>query len=490
MQFYRTSKRLINVGLVARVISRNLFIIAIGLMSCLVVGILYQEDILPFVYTILIVLAVGTGFHLLQRNQPDNQRVEVHDAYFTVTFSWFVICFLGALPYLLSGSISHFANAMFESVSGFTTTGSSILSDIEILPKSILFWRSLTHWIGGIGIIVLVIIIMPSLHIGGYHLFVRESSLHEKIKPRIKAVASRLLLIYVMLTIIEIVLLTIGGMDLFDSICHAFGTVATGGFGTKNDSLISYSPYIQYVVMVFMILAGTNFTIHYYLLKRDFVKVRQNDELKFYIKTLAVIGFIVSIGLYSSTSKGLEESFRAGYFQVISIITCTGFATDDYLQWPVYIWFILFFSMFIGGSTGSTAGGIKAVRHLILLKNLKRIFQQITSQNAIFTIKINGKHLDENENGAILTFITVYIYVFVAGSLLLTVLGVDFQTAISSVATSMANIGPGLGNVGPVSNFGHLSDAVKLTLTILMVIGRLEIFTVILLFTRQFWQHR
>jgi trk system potassium uptake protein len=490
MQFYHTNNRLINFGLVARVISRNLFIIALGLMSCLVVGILYQEDILPFVYTILIVLAVGTGFYLFSRKQPNNQKVKLRDAYFTVALSWFVICFLGSLPYLFSGSIPHFTNAIFESVSGFTTTGSSILSDIEALPKSILFWRSLTHWFGGIGIIVLVIIIMPSLQIGGYHLFVRESSFHEKIKPKIKAVASRLFLIYVMLTVIEIVFLYIGRMDLFDSICHAFGTVATGGFGTKNDSLASYSPYLQYVVMVFMVLSGTNFLIHYYILKREFGKIGQNDEFRFYVKTLALIGFIVSLSLYLSTSKGLEESFRAGYFQVVSIITCTGFATDDYLLWPVFTWFILFFSMFIGGSTGSTAGGIKAVRHLILLKNLKRIFQQLTSQNAIFTVKINSKHLNEDENNAILTFIAVYIYVFIAGSLVLTILGVDFQTAISSVATSMANIGPGLGTVGPVSNFGHLTDAVKLTLAMLMIIGRLEIYTVVLLFTRQFWRHR
>ncbi len=234
----------------------------------------------------------------------------------------------------------------------------------------------MTHWIGGIGIIVLVIIVMPTLQIGGYHLFTLESSLQEKIQPKIKAVGNRLLLIYIGLTFIEIVLLKLGGMNLFESVCHAFGTISTGGFSPKNTSIADYSAYIQYVIMVFMLLSGTNFVIHYYLIKRDFHKIKVNEEFKFYFFVVLLIGLVITSILFFKMNKPFEESFREGFFQVISIITCTGFASADYLLWPEYAWIIILFAMFLGGSTGSTAGGIKMARHLIVFKNIDRIFRQ------------------------------------------------------------------------------------------------------------------
>jgi trk system potassium uptake protein TrkH len=372
-------------------------------------------------------------------------------------------------------------------MSGFTTTGSSILTDIEALPKSVLFWRSLTHWIGGIGIIVLVIVVMPTLQIGGYHLFTLESSLQEKIQPRIKSVGNRLLFIYVVLTGSEIILLLLGNMSLFDSVCHAFGTVATGGFSPKNTSIANYSPYIQYVVMIFMLLAGTNFVIHYYIIKRQFAKARNNEELKIYYFIVFSLGILIAAALYFIMGKPLEESFRESFFQVISIITCTGFASADYLLWPTFAWILIFFAMFLGGSTGSTAGGIKMARHLILFKNIRRIFNQMLHPKAILTIRLNKNTLSEELNSSILTFVLLYLIIFMVGSVIMLALGIDAKTATSSVATCMAGIGPGIGSVGPTGNFAHLPEIAKLLLTFLMLVGRLELYTVIMLFTRTFW---
>jgi len=480
---------MINSKVVFKVISRNMFIMSGALLVCLPVSLIYSEPVYwPFFLSSGIAFTAGLFFYILGNKQLEIGALYRKDAYITVTLSWLFISLIGCLPYIFSGAISSFVDAFFESVSGFTTTGSSILVDIESLPKSILFWRSLTHWIGGIGIIVLVIVIMPTLQMGGYHLFTLESSLQEKIQPQIKDVGKRLLLIYVGLTVAETGLLLLGGMNLFESVCHSFGTVATGGFSPKNSSIANYSPYIQYVIMAFMLLAGTNFIIHYYLLKRNFRKVGENEEFKFYVLVVIIIGVAVSSVLYIKMQKPAEESFREGFFQVISIISCTGFATADYLTWPVYAWVILFLAMFLGGSTGSTAGGIKMVRHLILLKNILRSVRQITIPNAVLLVKLNKKALSNESNNSILTFIFNYFLVFAAGTFILLFIGLDVTTAGSAVATCMAGIGPGLGTVGPVSNFAHLPDFGKIILSFLMLLGRLEIYTILLLFTPNFWR--
>jgi len=479
---------IINYTIAFKVLSRNLFIITAAMLSCVAVAFIYSEPFMPFVWSSLIAFLLALTLVQFTRYNNKNAVLDKKAAYFSVTLSWAVIGVIGSLPYLFSNAIPSFNNALFESVSGFTTTGSSILTDIESLPKSILFWRSLTHWIGGIGIIVLFIIIMPTLKIGGYNLFTLESSLQEKIKPKIKSVAYRLLFIYLLLTFAEVVFLMLGKMNLYESVCHAFGTVATGGFSPKNTSIADYSPYIQYVIMVFMLLAGTNFVIHYYILKRNFNKVKENDELKFYLIIVMIIGLTITGILYLKMGKSFELSFRESFFQVISIVTCTGFATADYLQWPVIAWVIIFFAMFLGGSTGSTAGGIKMARHLILFKNIKRNFRQLMSPRGVFPIRLNGNSINDNTNNSILTFITIYFLIFVIGSIIMVFLGVDAKTASSSVATCMAGIGPGIGTVGPASNFAHIPEAGKALLTFLMLIGRLEIYTILILFTPAFWK--
>lgn len=479
---------IVNLKIVSKVVSRNLYIVAVALILCAGLAIFFSENFQPFIFSAITSVILGLLFHYLFRSPENIHELGKREAYLSVTLSWFFMALVGSLPYIFSGAIPSFVNAIFESVSGFTTTGSSILTDIEALPKSILFWRSLTHWIGGIGIIVLFIIVMPSLRIGGYHLFTLESSFQQKIHPRIKSVGQRLLLIYIFLTALETVLLIAGDMNLYESICHSFGTVATGGFSPKNSSIGGYSPYIQYVVMIFMLLGGTNFIIHYYLLKRSFSKIKDNEELKFFLLVILLIGFLITFTLYFKTGKSLEESFRESFFQVISIITCTGYATADYLLWPKIAWIIIFFAMFLGGSTGSTAGGIKMARHLVLFKNLQRSFQELIHPKAFFLIKLNNNVISEDTNKSIITFISIYFVIFIIGSIILAFTGLDGETAASSVATAMAGIGPGIGTVGPAANFAHLNDVAKIVLSLLMLIGRLEIYAIIMLFTPTFWR--
>ncbi|MBK7627516.1 MAG: TrkH family potassium uptake protein [Bacteroidales bacterium] len=363
-----------------------------------------------------------------------------------------------------------------------------MLTNVEVLPYSILFWRSLTHWIGGIGIIVLVIIVLPSLRVSGYQLFSLESSMKEKIHPKTKAIGFRVLFIYLALTLAEIILLNAGEMNMFDSVCHSFGTVATGGFSTKNNSLMYFSSYSQYIVLIFMFLSGISQIIYYFLVKFNFKKVRQNEELWFYIGVVLITGTIATSILLINSDKSLETAFREGFFQVISIITCTGFASADFLVWPLTAILLIFLLMFSGGSTGSTSGGIKMARHLIVLKNIKNVFIKLNHPKSITFIKLNGNSIAENTNISILSFVVLYLFLFILGTIIIVFNGVDPITASSSVATCMAGIGPGLGTVGPMSNYAHLPDFSKIVLSLLMILGRLEILTVFTIFTRTFWK--
>ena len=471
-----------------RIVAKSLFILSAALFATSAVAVLYAEPVLPFLYSSVIALLVAAFPFLFSKGTDSNHNMTKKDASFVVSLSWILFSVFGSFPYIFSSSMPSFTDAFFESVSGFTTTGASILTDIEILPKSVLFWRSLTHWIGGIGIIVLVIVIMPTLQMGSYNLFTFESSVQEKIQPKIKSVGLRLLAIYLLLTAAEIVLLMAGKMSLFESVCHSFGTVATGGFSPKNTSIAGYSPFIQYVIAIFMLLAGVNFVIHYYILKRNFRKIKENEELWLYLTIVFTITAIIFAILFFNMGKPVELSFRESFFQVVSITTCTGYATTDYLLWPPVAWTIIFFAMFLGGSTGSTAGGIKMARHLVLLKNVRRFFHQLRYPNAIIQLKLNQNVISDENNRNIITFITIYLMVFAAGTIALAFDGVDGKTASSAVATCMAGIGPGIGSVGPASNFFHLSDFAKIVLSFLMILGRLEILALLMLFTPAFWR--
>ncbi|PLX13339.1 MAG: potassium transporter, partial [Marinilabiliales bacterium] len=461
---------------------------ATAILFSTTIAVIYKEPLYPFLISASIIYAISFILLLFGKSHREYPKLVSKTAFLAVTISWVVISISGALPYYFSGHFNSFTDAIFESISGFTTTGASILTDIESLPKSILFWRSLTHWIGGIGIIVLVIVIMPSLKISNYNLFVLESSLQEKIIPRIKKEGYRLLAIYVLITLVEIVLLRFGSMNLFDSICHSFGTIATGGFSTKNDSIAEYSPYIQYVIMIFMILAGTNFAVYYFSILGKFRKIKVNEELRYYFSILIIAGLVISGILFIQTPLTIEHSLRQGFFQSTSIITCTGFATTDYLAWPPLATGIIFILMFIGGSTGSTAGGIKIARHIIVFKNMKLVFRRALHPNMIAGIKINDSHVSDDNNNKILSFVMWYFIAFAAGSMILVFIGLDGASAIGSIATAMGGIGPGLGTVGPVSNFANVPIVAKYVISFYMILGRLEIYPVLILFTKFYWR--
>ncbi len=477
--------RLINPVHIAKVLSSILLIEAAAILLCLPVSIIYSEPSGPFVISAGICSLAGGLLWFLTR-KADTSQITHRDTYLIVTSAWLMISLAGALPYLIGKTIPSFVDALFEATSGLSTTGSSILTDVESLPRSILFWRSMTHWIGGIGIIVLVILVLPSLKITGYQLFSLESSMKEKIHPRAKGVVNRIMLIYLGITLLETFFLLLGGMDLFDSLCHSFGTVATGGFSTRNSSLAGFSPYLQYVVAIFMILSATSYVVYYHLIKGSFKRIAANEELWIYIFTVTAAVTVVTIILFTGTERNFSLSFRHAFFQVASQISCSGFATTDYMSFPPLGWFVMFLLMFSGGSTGSTTGGIKIARHIIFYKNIKNSFIKLHHPNAVIPVTLNGRAVPEIVVNQTMVFISLYFLIFIISILILQISGISIMESAGAAATSMAGIGPGLGLSGNMGNFAHFNPVAKITMTILMIIGRLELFTFITIFTRSF----
>lgn len=437
-----------------------------------------------------IITFIGGGFLYLSAGRDVNKVISKRDGYVIVSLAWIVISFFGALPFFLSGAIPSYTDAFFETISGFTTTGATILTDIEAVQEGLLFWRSMTHWIGGMGIIVLSLAILPFLGIGGMQLFIAEvpGPTPDKLHPRITQTAKRLWGIYVLLTVVETGLLMLGGMNLFDGLCHAFGTMATGGFSTKNASIAAFSPYIQYVITIFMILAGTNFTLHYLALHGRIKDVWKNEEYRYFIYTIATATVIIAATLTLTGQSGIEKSFRDSIFTVASIITTTGFITADYLIWPGVLWFIIFLLMFVGGSAGSTGGGIKVVRQLLLFKNSVLELKRLMHPQAVIPVRMNDRPVSQEIIFNVLAFFLIYILVFAGGTFVMSMTGLDFESAIGSTAATLGNIGPGIGMVGPVGNYSEIHDIGKWFLSFLMLLGRLELFTVLILLSPAFWR--
>ena len=460
------------------------------MLLCLPFSLYYDgQQWQPLLTAGLITLGAGGVPWLLTRSQTDKE-LRSRDGYLVVTLGWLLMSFSGSLPYVLSGAIPTYPDAFFESMSGFTTTGATILADIEAVPKGILFWRSLTQWIGGMGIIVLAVAILPILGIGGMQLFQSEAPgiSPDKLKPRIRDTAKRLWVIYISLTLTETVLLMVGGMSFYDAINHGLTTMATGGFSPKNASIAYYeSPYLQYVITVFMFLAGTSFSLTYFMLKGKLSKVWANEEFRYYVALVLLVTLITTLGIYGATDEAWEPAFRHAIFQVISILSTTGYITADYTAWAPLLTTLFVVLMFIGASAGSTAGGVKIVRHVILLKNSLLELKRQIHPSAIIPVRYNGKAVTQDITFNVLAFIIIYILIFALGTLSMASTGVDFMTAVGATATSLGNIGPGIGAVGPVDNFAHLPGAGKWILSFLMLLGRLELFTVIILFTPYFW---
>lgn len=442
----------------------------------------------PLIFGAAITLFIGLSGVLITKGV--NKNVSKKEGYLVVALSWIVISFFGSLPFYLSGYFGSFTDAFFETISGFTTTGASILTDIESLPKGILFWRSLTHWIGGMGIIVLSLAILPLLGIGGMQLFAAESPgpTFDKIHPKVKEIAKRLWGIYVLLTFVEVGLLMAGKMPFFDAICHSFATMATGGFSTQNASIANYSAYIQYIIIFFMILAGTNFSLHFYFLNGKAKQAWKNEEFRFYLLIILVATLVISVGLILNLGLKMESAFRDSLFQVVSIVTTTGFVTTDYLIWPTEFWLILFMLFFVGGSAGSTGGGVKVTRVLLLVKNSLLELKRLVHPNAIIPVRLNGKPVPQNIVFVVISFFLIYITIFAFGVIILVGTGIDFVSAIGVSASSLGNIGPGLGSVGPIENYAHLPQIAKWFSSFLMLLGRLELFTVLIIFSPAFWQ--
>ena len=452
--------------------------------------VLYFRD--PEPYTLLYsgLISLASGFLMWFLTRRAEKRIMRREAYLIVTSAWLTITVSGMIPYLISGAIPNVTDAFFETISGFTTTGASILSDIEALPKGVLYWRAMTHWIGGMGIIVLSVAILPLLGIGGMQLFVAEMPgiTPDKLHPRITATAKRLWMIYVGITFAEVIFLMFGGMNFFDALTHSFSTLATGGFANYNTSAANFSPYIQYVIIVFMILAGTNFTLHYFMLTGKWKKFLHNEEYKFYI--LFTFAFAVSITVLLLIERGgnVEETFREALFQVVSIVTTTGFVSSDYLQWAGHIWIFLFVLMFVGGSAGSTGGGIKVARHIILLKSSVAELKKMIHPQAIVPVRYNKKTVSPEIIHLVLAFFILYLLTFFFGAFVMTWLGLDFTSAVGATIATLGNIGPGIGIVGPVENYAAIPQAGKWFLSFLMLLGRLELFTVLVILSPFFWK--
>ena len=481
----------LNYKIIINVMGLLLILNGVFMLACIPVSVAYNEDdITAFLLSSLITLI--TGFFFWWSSRQNDSVVKKRDGYLIVAGGWLSMSLFGALPLLLSGATGgSYTDAFFETISGYTTTGSTIFADIEALPRGILLWRSITQWIGGMGIIVLTVAILPILGIGGMELYVKESPGPSpgKLHPNIKETAKRLWILYVSLTVAEAVLLAIGGMDIYDAVNHALTTAATGGFSTKNASIAYYdSPFIHYVIIIFMILAGMNYSLIYFGFKGNFKKVLNNEEFKYYIITIVVLTLIVVPFLYFVLPSGAEKVFRDGLFQVVSIITTTGYATADYTTWTQFLTFLFLVMMFIGGSAGSTAGGIKIMRHVILFKNSFLELKRLLHPAAIIPVRFNKKSLSNEVTFNILAFFLLYLMIFLIGSLVMSFLGVDYNTAMGAVATTLGNVGPGIGKVGPVDNFSQIPALGKWVLSFFMLLGRLELFTILVLLTPYFWR--
>ncbi|HOI72746.1 MAG TPA: TrkH family potassium uptake protein [Syntrophales bacterium] len=423
--------------------------------------------------------------------RPADRYLSHRDGVAIVTGGWVLAGLVATLPYLLTGTIPDFTDAYFECISGFTTTGSSIFSNVEVLPRGVLFWRSLTQWLGGMGIIVLSIAILPFLGIGGMQLYKAEtpSPVVDKLTPRISDTARVLWKVYVLLTLMQIILLLFGGMSLFDAVCHAFTTMPTGGFSTKNASIAAYnSVYIEVVVTVFMVLAGMNFALHYRLLRGDFRSVRKDPEIRVYLLIFGVLTLLVAVDLFGRTCPSATQALRYASFQVASILTTTGYTTADFEQWPAFSQIVLLLCMFLGSMAGSTGGGIKTLRLLLLAKHAYLEIVRVIHPHAMTIVKLGNVPVSQSVLRSVWGFFILFMGIFVLATLVMSALGVDFLTSVSSVASCLGNVGPGLGAVGPMDNFGGLPAAGKWVLIACMLLGRLEIYTVLVFLMPRFWK--
>lgn len=483
-----------NLKVIINIVGILLIVNGILMLTCLPFSFYYGESSwYEITISSIINLITGCILYVLTRaNKKEEKNIKKRDGYLIVTASWFFLSLFGMLPYFLSNQIPTFTNAFFESVSGYTTTGATILDDIDgSLDYGLMYWRSLTQYMGGMGIIVLAVAILPFLGIGGMQLFVAEAPgiSPDKLRPRIKETAKRLWIIYLSFTIILFFILFAEGMTFFDAVNHAMTTMATGGFSTKNESIGYFdSPTIQYTIIFFMALSATNFTLIYFGLKFQFRKIIENEEFKFYIAFLVILTLIVFSTLYTIDSTDVEKTFRTALFNVVAILTTTGYASADFTSWNTFMTILFFLLMFFGATAGSTSGGVKLIRHMILLKNSFSELKKQLHPSAIIPVRINNSVVTRDVILNIQAFIILYIFLFSIGTILMSLTGVDFITAVGSAGSAIGNVGPGIGDVGPAETYSSIPTTGKYILCVLMFLGRLELFTVLLILTPFFWR--
>jgi trk system potassium uptake protein TrkH len=457
----------------------------------LVAGLYFgDQSLMPLILSLIITVSVGLILILVFR-KARSEIINQREGMAIVAIGWTAVGLFGALPFYMGDDYFTFTDAVFESVSGFTTTGASILTNIEGLPKGLLFWRSFIQWLGGMGIIVLSVAILPFLGVGGMQLYKAEvpSPVPDKLKPRIRDTAMILWKVYALLSLAQVILLMLGGMSLFDALCHTFTTMPTGGFSTKNSSVAFFgSVYFDCVFIFFMILAGINFSLHYQMLRGNALAFWQDSECRFFIGAVVLTTLVVSLNIFGRVYETIGGALRYGAFQVVSIITTTGYATADYEQWPVMSQLIILLLMFLGASAGSTGGGMKCLRIMLCFKYCYKELFSLIHPHAVTHVKIAGKPVADDVMRSVLGFLVLYVGLFALSSILLAGLGADFTTSITAVASCIGNIGPGFGMVGPVENYAQIPFLGKWLLIWCMLLGRLEIFTLIILFVPEFWR--
>lgn len=460
---------------------------AVLLVLPLAVSIIYRERCaLSFLITALASLFVGFAVTLISK--PGNRLIYAKEGFVIVALAWLALSAIGAVPFVLSGEVRSYADAFFETVSGFTTTGASVLTDIEGMSHGLLFWRSFTHWVGGMGVLVFIMAIIPSVCDRSIHILRAEmpGPVMGKLVPKLKQTAKILYLIYIVMTVLEMILLLCGGMSLFDSVLHSFATAGTGGFGIKGDSIASYSPYLQWVIAAFMFLFGINFNIYYLLLVRRFRSVLKSTETWCYIAICLISVSIITGNIYSIYGN-LPDSVRASAFQVASLVTTTGFSTADFNLWPGLSKGILLILMFIGGCAGSTAGGLKVSRVVMMIKMIRREFMKMIHPRSVSAVRIEGKKVDDTTLNGVNVYFALYMVIYFAVFLLLCLEPFDFETNFTAVAACYNNIGPGFGAVGPMGSFSGYSAFSKIVLSATMLLGRLEIYPLLFALIPSTW---
>ncbi len=476
-----------NYGIVVKVLGIILLIESLLMSPAVLISRAHGgEAINSFLITIAIMLVLGL---IMMNVKSKNEHIRAKDGIVIVAVGWVMISLVGALPLFLTNSVPHYVDALFETVSGFTTTGSSVIGDVESLDKGILFWRSMTHWIGGMGILVFTLALLPALGVGSLQIFKAESPgpVAGKMVPRMKDTARVLYVTYITITLVQLILLLLGGVNLVESFVITFGSVGTGGFGPRNDSMGSYSSYVQIVTGIFMVLSGINFSLYFLLFRKKYKELLHDQELRLYIKILFVSVVMIVLNLLVVMGGDLFTTVKDAFFQVTSIMTTTGYSTVNYEVWPSFSKLILLFIMFVGGSAGSTAGGMKVIRILILLKLIKREVSKIFHPKALIPIKVGGKVVSNEIIARVNSFMALHMLIFVIGVLVVSLEGVDMISSISSVAATLNNIGPGFGAVGPTMTFANYSLFTKLFLSLIMLLGRLEHFTIIALLVPKKW---